>query len=213
MTLIVSYLNVHAQDNTGKKVFALGFGAATTNYSLPSYSSSNNSINVDLTLGKYKTKTLMKYWKVSAGFSGYQWETLANNNSFKSTSSNFLGGLSRGCEYYKPVFGKFSMYGALEAGIAFIHDGYDYISQERNSNIIRLNVGGNAGFIYAINPKWQLKGTFLNLNALNTSYEWVKVNSALSSTTVSLTENSTSLKYSITPTVNLTYGLSVRYLF
>ncbi len=214
----VSSLCTQAQDNTGKKLVALSFGGTTSfNNAASVYSNNSHSYSVGVLLGKYASKTKMKYWSISTTFDGY-YTAVNNNNAPNDTfgDESFGIGLRKGNEYYKPIFGKLSLYGGVSGGFNVSFEDYNYNDYRKgNSSSVRADLGGSAGVIYAVNSKWQLQGTFLNLSLLNATYGWSTTTNkdAVPSSSIPLERTQTSFQYDLTPTLNLTYGLSVRYLF
>jgi hypothetical protein len=215
----VSSLCTQAQDNTGKKLVALSFGGTTSfSNSAPFYSNNSHNYSVGVLLGKYASKTKMKYWSIFTTFGGYY--TAANNNNTTDDTfrnESFGIGLSKGNEYYKPIFGKLSLYGGISGGFNVGFGDYKYYNDDikGNSSSVRVDLGGSAGVIYAINSKWQLQGTFLDLNLFDATYKWSTTTNKVipASSTTPLESTQTSFQYDLIPTLNLTYGLSVRYLF
>jgi hypothetical protein len=215
----VSSLCTQAQDNTGKKLVALSFGGTTSfSNSAPFYSNNSHNYSVGVLLGKYASKTKMKYWSISTTFSG-SYSEVNNSNITDNTfgDESFGIGLRRGNEYYKPIFGKLSLYGGISGGFNVGFGDYQNYADygKGKSSSVRVDLGGSTGVIYAINSKWQLQGTFLNLSLLNATYGWstATTKATIASPTTPLERTQTSFQYDITPTLNLTYGLSVRYLF
>jgi hypothetical protein len=215
----LSSLCTQAQDNTGKKLVALSFGGTTSfNNSAPFYSNNGHNYSVDILLGKYASKTKMKYWSISTTFSG-SYTAVNNSNVADNTfgDESFGIGLRKGNEYYKPIFGKLSLYGGISGGfdVGFgDYQHYDDYSKGKYSSV-SVDLSGRAGVIYAINSKWQLQGTFLDLNLFDATYKWSTTTNKVTpaSSTTPLESTQTSFQYDLTPTLNLTYGLSVRYLF
>lgn len=215
----VSSLCTKAQDNTGKKLVALSFGGTTSfSNSAPFYSNNGHNYSVDILLGKYASKTKMKYWSIFTTFSG-SYSEVNNSNAADNTFGNesFGIGLRKGNEYYKPIFGKLSLYGGISGGFNVGFGDYQNYADygKGNSSSVRVDLGGSAGVIYAINSKWQLQGRFLNLSLFNATYGWSTTTNkdAVPSSSIPLERTQTSFQYDLTPTLNLTYGLSVRYLF
>ena len=214
----LSSLCTQAQDNTGKKLVALSFGGNTFFRNVtPFHSNDFHNYSVGILLGKYASKTKMKYWNIYTTFTG-SYAAANNSNTMDNTFNESFGiGLSKGNEYYKPIFGKLSLYGGMLGGFNVGFGDYKYYNDysKGNSSSVRVDLGGSAGVIYAINSKWQLQGRFLNLSLFNATYGWSTTTNkdAVPSSSIPLERTQTSFQYDLTPTLNLTYGLSVRYLF
>lgn len=213
-----SCLCTQAQDNTGKKLIGLSFvGNTTINNAAAAFSNNNHNYSVGILLGKYANKTKMKYWNIYTIFDGSYSEVNVNNITDNNIFEYFGIGLSKGNEYYKPIFGKLSLYGGISGGFNVNFEDYKHYNDDSkgNSSRVRVDLDGSAGVIYAINSKWQLQGRFLNLSLFNATYRWSTTTNKVSTTSSStpLERTQTSFQYDLTPTLNLTYGLSVRYLF
>ena len=214
----VSSLCTQAQDNTGKKLIGLSFVGNTAIRNVVAFNSNNNhNYSVGVLLGKYASKTKMKYWNIYTTFTGSYEAVNTNNATDNNIFESFGIGLRKGNEYYKPIFGKLSLYGGIseELTVGFgDYQGYSNYSKG-NSSSVRVDLDGSAGVIYAINSKWQLQGRFLNLSLFNATYGWSTTTNKVTpaSSTTPLERTQTSFQYDLTPTLNLTYGLSVRYLF
>ncbi|MDI9877986.1 hypothetical protein [Flectobacillus longus] len=196
------------QYSEGKKYLEGSFGIGKVSVKNPTQSDALSS-NLNLTYGKFVTKSKARFW--TFGFSHSETENGFEYN-VKNSQNRFSIGL--GNEYYKPIFGNLGIYGRLQGNIYAGNTSKTIKDDVSPSNIedtdtfsSGITFGGSGGISYFVNKKLALVVPIVSSNLFALDFSQTKNETMISTSRTSM------ISYSISPTINLNLGIGMRYVF
>ncbi len=212
--VIVLFTNVlvKAQVSEGEN-FVQGSLSANKSFNDLGVNTGNYSGSIDW--GKYVSKNSAKIFSLSISYQR------TNTDSDLINIRNLTIGLSRGHEYYKPIFGKFGLYGRIIGGVNY-SNGINDINNENSGALIKRNesttqsigvsLAGSGGLMYRLNNHWAFTGQLFNLNLANVGYTW-KDEQRVPIQGNPTTSTSNQLNYNFNPKLSFSFGIGIRYVF
>jgi hypothetical protein len=213
-------------DNINKKIVQIGIDGASTsqdnrsflyrgNNNTPSADSSNRysgRYNLSASFGKFRTNYSSIIWTLGLGIS--------KNESYNYSESNSSGlslSLERTNEYYKNVVGKLGIYGNFRVRLNYNNETSNYTTPKYTSNssyatnLVGLGISGGVGLYYSFTNKWTLTANLMSINGLYLNYQWFNRQSDIPLDDYQQTVSR--FEYQFFPSINLTSGLNLRYIF
>ena len=196
------------QYSEGKKYLegSLGIGIVSLKNSIHSDALSSN---LNLTYGKFVTKSKARFWTF-----GFSQSTSEKGFENIQKNSEYRFSLGLGNEYYKQIFGNLGIYGRLQGNINVgntsksIKDDFTPSNNEdTNTFSSGVTFGGSGGVSYFVNKKLALVVPIVGSNLFALEYSQTNSETMRSNSRISM------INYSISPTINLNLGIGIRYVF
>ncbi len=165
--------------------------------------------NLNLTYGKFVTKSKARFWTF-----GFSQSTTENGFENKQRDSEYRFSLGVGNEYYKQIFGNLGIYGRLQGNLYAGNTSRtinDYFTpsnnQENNTFSSGVTFGGSGGISYFVSKKLVLVVPIVGSNLFGLDF------SQTNSETMMSTSRINQIRYDISPTIYLDLGIGIRYVF
>lgn len=209
---IVTSISLSAQFKTDGQFLQ---GTANINQSFGNNADRAKQFSASVDLGKYKSKNSANIFSLLVAFRHSAPYPTSNNNDTKA----FNVGLGKGQEFYKTLIGKFTMYGRVMGNLNY----YKTETGTDNTKGINLNLSGNGGLIYPINPHWLITAQLLQVNIANIGYEWGhyisyspsgpgnRIDQSYGSSATTEVDYQ-KIIYDFSPDISFSYGLGIRYV-
>ncbi|MGX7689955.1 hypothetical protein [Flectobacillus sp. BAB-3569] len=196
------------QYSEGKKYLegSLGIGIVSLKNSIHSDALSSN---LNLTYGKFVTKSKARFWTF-----GFSQSTSEKGFENIQKNSEYRFSLGLGNEYYKQIFGNLGIYGRLQGNLyagntsRTINDDFTPSNnQENNTFSSGVTFRGSGGISYFVNKKLALVVPIVGSNLFALEYSQSKNVAMMYSSRLSY------ISYSISPYIYLDLGIGIRYVF
>ncbi len=199
-----------AQVNAGETFLQ---GSLNANKSFNDLGFNNGRYSGSIDWGKYVSKNSANILSLTVSYEGATFDSQVYKNNV------FRVGLAKGHEYYKPIFGKFGMYGRIMGGVNYSNSVNDINygnggmmkSNEITEHTIGVNLFGNGGLMYRLNDRWAFSGQLFNLNVASVGYNW-KDEQRIPTQGATATSTKNQFSYNFSPNISFSFGIGIRYI-
>lgn len=207
LCLLSSFYGV-GQYSEGKKYLEGSFNIGKANLKNDNQKEDLSS-NLNITYGKFVTKSKARFWTF-----GFTQSSTENNFEYNEKNSQYRFSVGLGNEYYKQIFGNLGIYGRLQGNLyagntsRTINDDFRPSNNEdTNTFSTGVTLGGSGGVSYFISKKLALVVPIVSTNLFEFNF------SQSNDKTQMPTSRTNYFFYSISPTINLNFGIGIRYVF
>ncbi|NBB27159.1 hypothetical protein [Cellulophaga sp. BC115SP] len=205
--LLSSFYSV-GQYIEGKKYLDGSFGIGIVSLKNSTQSDALSS-NLNLTYGKFVTKSKARFWTF-----GFSQSATERNLEYNEKNSQYRFSVGLGNEYYKQIFGNLGIYGRLQGNLNVgntsksIKDDFTPSNNEdTNTFSSGVTFRGSGGVSYFVNKKLALVVPIVSANVFALEF------SQSTNEKIMSTFKSNYISYNISPTIYLNLGIGIRYVF